>query len=295
MSTKLFHGYKIQSMSLKELDRWTNDLRERIQRTEQQLRANLMGSLAVDVIDQVALAENLDGLRSRILNMSGNKETNFNESPILLALLEVMNREKEIEKTNHRDPKFYFDCTVQILPIKRTLLALLFTEQDAYRRVWRRMPGVREYAYWNNIDRPEGLSRAAWERRSRNWDEAMGPSGVPAHRGFTITCHGNLGFQMPEAVSQAVSSWRRRVLRQTRRVVLDQWMKKHHVTPDNFFSLARRQRDWLDTPEGRLATVHARHDIALRLPKVIAQDMISTSINDLFTSFKSDHDQANLA
>lgn len=295
MSTKLFHGYKIQSMSLKELDRWANDLRDRIQCTERQLRTRLLARLAVDLIDRVVLAESLEDLSPHITRMSGGDKANFKNSPALLAFLEMMNHEKEIKRTQHRDPEYDFDCTVQILPIRRALLALLFTEQDAYRRVWRRMPGVREYAYWNNIDRPEGLSRAAWERRSRNWDEAMGPSGVPAQRGFTITCHGDLGFQRSEAVSRAVPSWRRRVLRQTRRVVLDQWMKKHHVTPDNFFSLARKQKDWLDTPAGRMATVRARHDIALRLPKVITQDMLSTSLSELFTSFKSDHDQASLA
>jgi hypothetical protein len=31
-------------------------------------------------------------------------------------------------------------------------------------------PGLEDYAYWNNVDMPEGMTRAEWKARGRTWD-----------------------------------------------------------------------------------------------------------------------------
>jgi hypothetical protein len=46
----------------------------------------------------------------------------------------------------------------------------------AVRDVWKFLetfPGVEEYAYWNNVDLPDGMDEDAWGERGVNWDAIM--------------------------------------------------------------------------------------------------------------------------
>jgi hypothetical protein len=68
--------------------------------------------------------------------------------------------------------------------ISKEPLVMVFSERlgSAMRDALKNLGIVREYGYWNNSDRPEGLTAEQWEERRRAWDKLD----VPAQDGLSI-------------------------------------------------------------------------------------------------------------
>ena len=60
----------------------------------------------------------------------------------------------------------------------RTMI-LIFAVENVYTEALRAMPQVEAYGYWNNSDRPAGVSEREWEDRRQAWARTL-PTGVPA-------------------------------------------------------------------------------------------------------------------
>lgn len=87
-----------------------------------------------------------------------------------------------------RAPELDTDFQLTFLRDKDRFLGIAFTEHEHWFRHWLLQPSVREYGYWNNSDRPSGISQKAWDRRAQTWDRVLGLD-APSSRGFTITLH----------------------------------------------------------------------------------------------------------
>lgn len=95
-----------------------------------------------------------------------------------------------------RAPGVDTDFQLVFFPDGDRFLGVAFTEHDRWFRRWLRQPSVCEYRYWNNADRPSGISRREWDQRAETWDRVLGWD-TPATRGFTIALH-EIGGPCPQ-------------------------------------------------------------------------------------------------
>lgn len=97
------------------------------------------------------------------------------------------------KQLNLRTPTIDTDFQLVFFPYKKKFLGIAYTEHDEWYESWCKMPGVREYAYWNNTDKPCDISNNEWSARGRAWDKVLGYGDIPSMCGFTIDIHSPYG------------------------------------------------------------------------------------------------------
>lgn len=93
-------------------------------------------------------------------------------------------RKEFIEKKGRRVPALDTDFSVTLIPVDGAVLGIAYTEHQNWFEAWCKHPGVQDYAYWNNTDKPDDISDEEWEARSNAW-EIMSSDPV-SMQGFTI-------------------------------------------------------------------------------------------------------------
>jgi hypothetical protein len=82
------------------------------------------------------------------------------------------------------------DCTATLhaLPGKTTstVYVMGFFKPEQYHDAFIATPGVTEYCYWDNTDRPDDISCDDWAKRGQVWCSVLGASGIPSQEGFVI-------------------------------------------------------------------------------------------------------------
>lgn len=292
MSTKIFNGYMLGFPAMTDiwvLDQWASVFRRRIANMEGYLRAKLFATVAATLVDRIALLDDPKRLLSIVNELTDEnaKTPSDHRTPFMVAFEHVANHEKKARETQMRDPFYDFECNVQILhvPGRNILLAMLFTEQEAYRILWRRMPHVQEYAYWNNTDRPSYLTDEEWDRRRRDWDKALGEDGIPSLHGFGIDYHHVYGHPDFEQILQRMPTSRWRIRQSAGEKLFREWLNGRELTASNLFAMEREFKKWLKSTKGRLAAVKMRRKVAGRLPKEITEEMLLTSVKALYQQF----------
>ncbi len=167
MSTKVYGGFIVDSrFSEAEVERRFQATRKAIRKEGNRLYGRFVG----DIIAKVATAYNLG------LPAPGEYKEILKGSSLLSAanLYLIQERDKN-KKENSRFPEHDLDCFWTLYRLttkdgKQVTLCYLSTEQSSFVRIFRKMAPVREYAYWNNTDRPDHLSQRAWDERGARWD-----------------------------------------------------------------------------------------------------------------------------
>lgn len=60
------------------------------------------------------------------------------------------------------------------------ILGVVMTDRELLRGAVTALDGVQEYAYWNNSDRPDNVTKTEWKARRDAWDRVLPGAGVPA-------------------------------------------------------------------------------------------------------------------
>lgn len=141
---------------------------------------------------------------------------------------EVIKRQQNILATNYRDPEVDFDCQIIVLPYgkRRTywVLGLLYTEQDELRKIVETQSWYENYAYWDNCDEPEHVTRTQLERRKQDWERVLGQK----HSGFAVQLVKNQSLLPSRAMVVAYQPpVAFRAKRLAEQVLLDRWLEKH--------------------------------------------------------------------
>jgi hypothetical protein len=101
-------------------------------------------------------------------------------------LWEVEKKITEAKNSLTRDYLYGVDFSISFLKgtSGRTLAWPCFQIQDYYRAIlttgW-----FEEWGYWDNTDKPEGVSGQAWAARGKEWEKAFGPNFRAVDRGLT--------------------------------------------------------------------------------------------------------------
>lgn len=185
MSTKIYNGYEIDipNLSLRQAQALVMPTMNKIRAKAKQMTVDWLAAETLLAID-LPLAKGLP----------------WPEGPLSKAHGELMDRQARVRRTQERDPSVDFSFDVCFVPLGRRTLALAYTDQRSFTRIWERTPHVWCYPYWDNTDQPQGVSARDWDKRGRDWDNALEPGGnhfVPGQVGFAIDAFGAYNTPMP--------------------------------------------------------------------------------------------------
>jgi hypothetical protein len=115
-------------------------------------------------------------------------------SPWMMATLVAEGTHAGIARTGQRNPSHDLQCQVTFLTDTDgfgDMYALLYTEQNAYVKIFESFDEIEPWPYWDNTDRPDDVDEPDWEHRRHIWNRVIGCA-APAQRGLTWSLLGNM-------------------------------------------------------------------------------------------------------
>lgn len=166
MSTKIYSGLKVDLRG-RSVFEFADEVRAVVSRTVRTRQAT-------DLAQRVAT----------LLDHADHTQAELTEPPLLAAIEQWRDDNRHFAVTASDAP---FRFQMQLLAGPDTVLGLVFESSDEYRAaIMEHIDGVTDYAYWDNSDRPDDVSRHEWGARKAAWAEALGPDWTPAKHGISI-------------------------------------------------------------------------------------------------------------
>jgi len=169
MSTKIYTGFALPSLTTKQAMNLLGSLRPAIQALVDQKHRKLLAERIVEYVDGYVLARHLkEALAPAVVEREGK-----------MAYFECIQRlQEEQEKCRggfRREP--LVDCDVELglymLPKSGKIIGIAYEERVGALEHLLTVPSIVEFAYFNNTDRPEELSAREWSRRARVWTRVL--------------------------------------------------------------------------------------------------------------------------
>lgn len=235
MSTKVYNGFRIGGLSMTQLHNLVGEFRQKATYSAETMLAQFVAQRLADVVDGAmvegkALPENV---YRTILN-------------------EVRERQIKVEQTMRRDPAVDFSFNLSFTPMEEgDILGIFYTEKSELANLWRSMPGIEDYAYWNNSDKPDGVTEEQWDERGRRWEDAVGSSPV-SMKSFTADVVPSQFWYvegLEAKVAQIFPSEQARLTSMAQAAVVSQIMAQAADT-DEAYTLYSMMGRWLRSPLG---------------------------------------------
>lgn len=194
MSTKIYDAYKFDKFySLSELMNMIDDTRKAVQKKEKEMFYNRMVYQFNFFYNMYLLhtKEELEEIYNYI--EVNDKQTNskkdiykmiLKENPFEKDFNSIMIRIYTLVEENVECASM-LKCTMQIIPVGRKLLVLLFGNNNLQKIVKNTLP-LEDYHYQNSTDKPENITTKDWDLRRKTWDKALSPDYIPSNHGFNV-------------------------------------------------------------------------------------------------------------
>lgn len=276
MSTKIFNGYYIPWMKLEELHQFMREFMGKINTESEEILNKTVAEMATRSYD------------SYTLGLLKGKKLSEQACPLVQAYTDLMTRNRAFKDKGVRDPFTDFGCAVCFIPAKEynKIFCLLYSDQKSYDKIWEEMPGVVEYSYWNNTDKPDEISERDWNVRGLGWESVLGETGIPADVGFTIEC-GSKGLPFRERVEELIPPFDERVDDMVESVILHD---KYHEFMSELAGLREEDHDpdfykqsvqWLREQRGTEFYQEKKKEIRGKLKEDLTGDDLFTLFRDL--------------
>jgi hypothetical protein len=191
-------------------------------------------------------------------------------SPMMGALRILLNRYREAQDSSIRDPDYDLEARITVIPSGGEVLALLWAAQPQLMDVWAKTEGVEWFPYWNNQDRPAGVSQEEWAVREGLWSDACGED-VWTVAGYTTEVIGRYG--LPVAGIDGVFAYLPVVEERAELYALDRVVGRRCRTHGgvHVIDMVQEAIQWVrGTREGNAAFQNERDEIATVLPPITA-------------------------
>jgi hypothetical protein len=291
MSTKIYNGYRLTSMTLPELARWLHDIRRRLAREQARLIRAQLRTLAVFFCDTGVLATDPAAWQQQLLSHAARTgqipthltaDTFWRTSPFSYALWTCADRQEAVHQTQQRDPQYDWSAEACFFVEGEHLYATFYAEQPTYQEIWAAMPGVEPWPYWNNTDRPPDVSAREWAHRAAVWQRVM--PGVPLDRALhavLVPANGVFQPMTPERLLRTSISLRARTQAAARRALQTATPPGESDAPDPAIR-AFRWLDWIRSPAGQAEVRRVAKALAPHLPREIPADWLQRSGEELW-------------
>lgn len=204
MSTKIYNAYKFDKFySLSELMNMIDDTRKAVQKKEKEMFYNRMvyqfnffynmyllhtKEELEEICNYIEVNDKRTKLKKDIYEMILKEnpfEKGFNSIMLRIYTLVEENVECASIKSTILLYDYWLDCTMQIIPVGRKLLVLLFGNNNLQKIVKNTLP-LEDYHYQNSTDKPENITTRDWNLRRITWDKALSPDYIPSNHGFNV-------------------------------------------------------------------------------------------------------------
>lgn len=245
MSIKIYNGYILPLMDLSELQAFSQSFRGKISEESKKLITLGMANKCVNTMDFMFLSDEqrslFDGIDSYV-----NREENWENSAAYAAYELMVTQENEFISKRSNNPLYDFTCDVVFFPLEDCTLAMLYASQKTYADLFREMPGVEPYFYWDNTDMLEDITEEDWDARKDKWIEALGDTAIPSLEGFTVSCYTRMPFINVEDIAACAKencTFEARVMNMASKfIIFDKYkeLKEKHKdeTPFNIYTMA---------------------------------------------------------
>lgn len=155
MSTKIYTGFKAEGISFYELSQQLSEIKQIAQQIAIKSLYNEMILEAAKLYDSIALGHKQPIYTSCVAKIWSDMITECIES----------------NKNNTRHPSTDYSFSVCLHPINETsTLGVYFTEHTKLSDLITEKSWFKDYAYWNNTDKPDEISEKEWEVRKETWN-----------------------------------------------------------------------------------------------------------------------------
>ena len=211
MSIVINNGYRIPTMGLKQLNDWLEPLRlVATKETEKYVYEEIMEE-GIRLFD-IATAVPPDVFKE----IMGDREGYSPDDRILSFVRRDLRRQSLSPYRGDLDVK----SELIIFPLERKTLAFLMTsEVDAIKKCFEKLPGVTEYAYWNNTDWPDNISSRQWETRRKDWEQIVSPAVPIKTNGFVVELVSEIPLYFEETPEIDLPSFSSRALKLAKQLV----------------------------------------------------------------------------
>lgn len=271
MSTKIYNGYLL-NVSFTELMPFLKKVKLSLESARTELALKIVARQVTSEVDDQFL-----GL-TRPQEISIFKFTS--------ALLDsAVKAQKSTSLLDGRD----FSASVVLIPHQEKFLALFYDNNNPeYLKLWQELKEVQDYHYQNSTDRPEEISAKEWEKRRKDWNEALPGSGIPSENGLIFqfldsnTWYDLIDFR--KEIFNFVPTFKERINRQVEKTLRTEvegdFLQKHNLTAfkdyyewSKFDAYFREEK----LKEGFQKKIKATEErIKGALPKEITEEVIKT-------------------
>lgn len=165
---------------------------------------------------------------------------------------------------------FGFSLCLGLTP-SRKVIGICYTDRPALWDAFLGMPGISEYMYYNNSDRPENMSLKRWKTREKDWDDVLGYD-VPAQRMLTYTVIPDYTLPIPnENTVCNITEYDKRLRSLARDVTMEQCKDIQFDTPSEYLRFIRESTDFAARVEANRVKFDGLLDKDLTLEKLKGQ------------------------
>lgn len=137
---------------------------------------------------------------ARIIDQARMSGASF-QKPLHQAWCEMDDRRREIARTKRRDPLVDIGLELWLFPRRLDTLVIVRSEQPGLIDWFDRLRFVDDHCWWDNADRPDGVSSKEWAARQKDWTRVLPAGSTPDERCLSLTmCGPNRLPADPEAV-----------------------------------------------------------------------------------------------
>ena len=198
MSTIIENGYRRRVRSLSDLASFLDTFRQRAEETFRGIYDEALARRSALLIDSVSVGVAPSWLgdprsRTPLIDAYRSIQEEYTETKLPGGSItrRIAGSDVRLSVTPSTISESDFECALTVIPDGRWAYFLLHAEDVAYQEILEGMPGVTEYAWWDNTDHPANIPSSQWQRREQAWEKILGGR-APARRGWMLEVVGPL-------------------------------------------------------------------------------------------------------
>lgn len=234
MSTKIYNGYRVNISKVEDLITFCQKAKTALRKARDKEIAKYFVSKRLYSLDRQAVRPEYQKLSYRDICKKLEEAKLENNKGV---------RNFEIEMT----------ASAVFIPRGRAFLVYFCCDNQEMTKAWQALEEVEDYHYQDQCDRPEELTSREWNKRKKDWDEALGPDWVPANHGLTFEFSQFETWGLLQTIKEHYADAQPSHASRIKHITMDEaytyWVKE--FAPDTRNFAYSEWREWSETEDGK--------------------------------------------
>ena len=164
MSTKLYEAFKLPKMTITVFFKKVELLKKEMNKLVQKEYEEALIKECLEIYDHMTVFPESNVFYKNIKNSHAN-------------IMRIVNDKMDYQNGCYRKKSFLqlFYANIQFYEYKGIMYAIPRARKtNEINKLIKRITKAKSYGYWNNTDRPSGLSQREWKEREKEWDNVFG-------------------------------------------------------------------------------------------------------------------------